>query len=125
MLFVPLIALQALGAPWYVPLVFGARWAFAAPYIATMCLAGVPLMLNQLATSWLRAEGRVGTDAMISATTCVTALGGLAIGVQSGRIDLAIIGLVVGQTLAAAWFAVRVLLPALRGVPAALEPAHG
>lgn len=113
-LFIPLIALQALGAPWYVPLVFGRHWAFAAPYIAMMCLAGVPLVINQLATSWLRAEGRVGTDAMISATTCVMALGGLAIGVQSGRIDLAITGLVAGQTLAAAWFAGRVLLPALR-----------
>ena len=111
--FVPLITLQALGAPWYVPVVFGRHWAFAAPYIAVMCLAGVPLIITQITTSWLRAEGRVSTDAMFSAITCVLALGGLSIGVQSGRIGLAIAGLVCGQTIAAVWFALRVLIPAL------------
>ena len=118
-----LVALQALAAPWYVPLVFGARWSFAAPYIATMCLAGIPLVLSQLTASWLRAEGRVGTDAWSSAVTCALALGGLTLGAQTGHIGIAIAGLVLGQCLAGAWFSLRVLIPALDLTPATLT--HG
>lgn len=121
-----LVALQALAAPWYVPLVFGQRWAFAAPYIATMCLAGLPLVLAQITASWLRAEGRVGTDAWSSAVTCALALGGLLIGAQSGQIGVAIAGLVCGQTIAGLWFSLRVLVPALETAQVAVshkEPA--
>ena len=105
------------------PLVFGARWSFAAPYIATMCLAGIPLVLSQLTASWLRAEGRVGTDAWSSAVTCALALGGLTLGAQTGHIGIAIAGLVMGQCLAGAWFSLRVLIPALDLTPATLT--HG
>lgn len=122
--FGAIVALQAIAAPWYVPLVFGARWAFAAPYIATMCLAGVPLVLSQVTASWLRAEGRVGTDAWSSAVTCALALGGLLLGAQTGRIGFAIAGLVCGQTMAAVWFGTRVLLPALDMRPVALSPGE-
>ena len=119
--FGALVALQALAAPWYVPLVFGARWAFAAPYIATMCLAGIPLVLGQVTASWLRAEGRVGTDAWSSTVTCVLALGGLILGAQTGRIGMAIAGLVCGQIAAGVWFSFRVLIPALDMTPAPLS----
>ncbi|WP_353228025.1 oligosaccharide flippase family protein [Novosphingobium sp.] len=112
-LLVPVVAVQALAAPFYVPLVFGAHWAFAAPLIATMCLAGVPLLLAQLSASWLRAEGRVGTDAINSTVTCALALGGLWLGARCGGLTLAVIGLIAGQTIGALWCGARILIPAL------------
>lgn len=111
--FVPIVALQALAAPFYVPLVFGAHWAFAAPLIAILCLAGVPLLVAQITGCWLRAEGKVGTDAASSTLTCVLALGGLWLGAHFGELKFAVIGLIAGQTLGALWNGARVLLPAL------------
>ncbi|MFM9935666.1 MAG: oligosaccharide flippase family protein [Novosphingobium sp.] len=111
--FVPIIALQALAAPLYVPLVFGAHWAFAAPLIAILCLAGLPLLVAQITGCWLRAEGRVGTDAAGSTLTCVLALGGLWLGAHFGGLTFAVIGLIAGQTLGALWNGVRILIPAL------------
>ena len=113
LVFVPFIALQSLAAPLYVPLVFGHRWAFAAPLIATLCLAGLPLLVSTLTASWLRAEGRVGVDAVSSTLGCVAALGGLYLGTTTGSLALAAAGLVAGQALAAGLTAARILLPTL------------
>ncbi|MDT0506954.1 oligosaccharide flippase family protein [Novosphingobium sp. MMS21-SN21R] len=109
----PIVALQALAAPLYVPLVFGSHWAFAAPLVAILCLAGVPLLVAQIAGCWLRAEGRVGTDAAGSTLTCVLALGGLWLGAQFGDLIIAAIGLIAGQIVGALWNGARILLPAL------------
>lgn len=114
-LFLPLIALQALAAHWYVPIVFGQRWTFAAPLIATLCLAGLPILLTQLTACWLRAEGQVTTDAIGSALGCALALGGLWIGALHGGLLSGVVGLVAGQTLGALLTALRVLLPVLTG----------
>jgi O-antigen/teichoic acid export membrane protein len=111
--FLPIVALQALAAPLYVPLVFGAHWAFAAPLIALLCLAGLPLLVAQITGCWLRAEGRVGTDAANSTLTCMLALGGLSLGAHFGGLHLAVVGLIAGQTLGALWNGARILLPAL------------
>ena len=112
--FVPLIALQALAAPAYVPFVFGQHWAFAAPLISILCLAGVPLLASTITANWLRAEGRVGIDAFSSTLSCTAALGGLYLGARSGSIANAACGLVAGQALVAAYYAARILLPAIR-----------
>ena len=111
--FVPLIALQCLAAPLYVPVVFGQRWAFSAPLIATLCLAGLPLLASSLTASWLRAEGRAGLDAASSTLGCVAALGGLYLGARIGNLAVAAAGLVAGQALAAGFTAARILSPAL------------
>lgn len=108
------VALQALAAPIYVPLVFGPRWAFAAPLIATLCLGGVPLLIAALTSAWLRAEHSTGADAAMSALSCVAALGGLWIGTHSGNLLIAAGGLIAGQTLAALVAAARILWPAIR-----------
>ncbi len=112
--FLPIVALQSLGAPYYVPLVFGERWSFAAPLIAFMCLAGLPLLVSNITTGWLRAEGRVHADATSSLLVCVTALGGLFLGTRFGSLEAAVIGLVAGQTIGAILNAVRVLPLGLR-----------
>lgn len=120
-LFVPLVALQALLAPIYVPIVFGQRWAFAAPLIAILCLAGLVQLASVLTANWLRAEGRVGSDAGRSLLGLVCALGGLTLGAQTGSLTFAVIGLVSGTLLAAAISAAITLAPALRRTLPAME----
>jgi lipopolysaccharide exporter len=112
--FIPIVALQSFGAPYYVPLVFGERWSFAAPLIATMCLAGLALLVSTITTCWLRAEGRVHSDATSSLIVCVTALGGLFIGTRLDSLQAAVVGLVIGQTIGAIFNAIRVLPFGLR-----------
>lgn len=83
-LFAPLIAAQCLLAPHYVPLVFGERWSHAAPLIAILVLAAVPMFLATASTAWLRAEGKPSADAVASFAACIVALAGLAIGTNYG-----------------------------------------
>ena len=123
--FIPLIALQSLAASWYVPLLFGAHWAFAAPLVSLMCLGGLPLLAATLNACWLRAQGRPGADAISSAFTCITALGGLVLGIAMGSLGWAAAGLIAGQTIAAAFYAARILGPALRApAPAVSLPEN-
>lgn len=113
-IFVPLVLLQSLAATWYVPVLFGMEWAFAAPLISIMCLGGLSTCLATLTSSWLRAEHRPGMDAAASFLTCIGALGGLAIGAQQGSLLLAAAGLVAGQSLVTMAFAIFALGPVFR-----------
>lgn len=111
-LFAPLVALQALFAPLYVPLVFGDHWAFAAPLIAVLCLGGLTHLASTITANWLRCHGEVGHDAGRSLLTCLAALGGLYLGALTGDLWWAVIGLVVGQSLVALAHAFLILRPA-------------
>jgi lipopolysaccharide exporter len=110
-IFVPMTLVQALAAPFYVPLVFGDHWTSAATLVAILCLLGLPLLLATLTTVWQRSEGRAANDAAGQAIACIAALGGLFIGATSGSIEIAAIGLVIGHTLAALFNAVRAAAP--------------
>jgi len=110
-IFVPIILLQALAAPFYVPIVFGAHWAAAANLVAILCLTGLPLLLSCLTTVWQRAEGRVASDALSHAIACGAALSGLTIGARLGSLEAAALGLVIGQSLAAMFNAARIARP--------------
>ena len=105
LLLLPAVALQSLAARWYVPLVFGARWQMAAPLVAILCLAAVPMLAMAVASAWLRALGRAGVDATGGMIVCICALGGLWLGARGGDVTMAARGLVIGQALAAAAFA--------------------
>lgn len=113
-LFVPLVAAQALLAPLYVPIAFGEHWAFAAPLIAVLSLAGLAQLASILTANWLRAEGRVGSDAARSLLSCTCALGGLYAGSLTGNIQVAVLGLVTGTSIASTISAILTLAPALR-----------
>ena len=112
-LLLPAVALQSQAAPWYVPILFGTRWAVAAPLVSILCLAAVPLMATTIATAWLRANHRAGIDALGGAMICATALGGLWLGAHLGGLAMAARGLVIGQALATAVMVLRVLLPGI------------
>jgi lipopolysaccharide exporter len=60
LIFVPMVLAQSLLAPLYVPIIFGAHWTHAIPLIATLCLAGIPMICATITTAWLRASGRPG-----------------------------------------------------------------
>ncbi|MCX7282736.1 MAG: oligosaccharide flippase family protein [Novosphingobium sp.] len=113
-LFVPFVTAQALLAPFYVPILFGAHWAFAAPLIAILCVAGLAQLASVLTANWLRAEGRVGTDAGRSLFSLACALGGLYAGARTDSLTAAVSGLVAGTLFAAAASAFVTLAPALR-----------
>jgi len=60
----PIIALQALLAPTYIPLIFGERWVDlgAVPLVVLICLAGIPLALTEIFSQLLRAMGDTSRD---------------------------------------------------------------
>lgn len=60
------ILLQALAALVYVPIVFGAKWAFAAPLVALLCASGVTRPLSEAAAQLLRARGDTRTELLVS-----------------------------------------------------------
>ena len=114
LLFLPVIAAQSLLAPIYVPLIFGAHWAHAVPLISILCLAGVPMLLGTITTTWLRAEGRAATDAKVGVVTTAAALGGLAIGVHTGGLEQGALLWVAGLAAVILPFAATILWPAIR-----------
>lgn len=114
-LFLPLVAAQSLLAPYYVPVIFGDQWTFTAPLIAILCLAGPGQLAGMITANWLRAEGQVAKDAGRSLFICTAALGGLYLGTQQGTLLCAVIGLVVGSTLASILTAICILAPQLWG----------
>lgn len=54
----PIVVLQALLAPIYVPIVFGEKWADIAGIVSILCLAAIPTLIWAAASQWMRAENR-------------------------------------------------------------------
>ena len=98
LLFLPLLLVQIALAPFYIPILFGARWAAAAGLVALLATGALPLILGAATTAWLRAERRTGADAAIALLTCVASLSGLALGTGWGLTGAAV-GYVVGLSL--------------------------
>jgi len=61
-LIAPIVAIQALAAPIYVPMIFGAKWADVAPLVSILCLAAIPAVLWSATSQYLRASGRVNAE---------------------------------------------------------------
>jgi len=67
----PLVVLQALLAPVYVPLVFGADWAGVSDLVSVLCLMALPGLVWSGAAQALRAEARTGREFAVTATLAV------------------------------------------------------
>jgi O-antigen/teichoic acid export membrane protein len=113
-LFLPIILLQALFAPYYVPIIFGDNWAHAVPLISILCLAGIPMLFTAIATAWLRASGKPDLDAKAGLASCSAALGGLYIGTQFGSVEAAAVAWLLGLTIVSLPFSWLVLSQAKR-----------
>lgn len=69
-LIAPAVILQAILAPWYVPLLLGEDWAQLSGVVSILCLAAIPTVLWTSAAGWMRAEGRPKQE--LKATALVT-----------------------------------------------------
>lgn len=94
----PLVAAQALLAPFYVPVVFGATWIPAVPYLSLLALAAVPLLCGALIGARLRARSAPFAETRLMATATAAALLGLVLGTQLS-LAAACIGFGLGLTL--------------------------
>lgn len=110
--FVPIIALQAILAPWYVPIVFGDRWVEAIPVLALLCLSALPRPFAEGAAQLLRAVGQPEVEARFNTWFTVATLIAIGIGLSWGIIGVAVGILVVHLVLLPPftwWVARRVL----------------
>lgn len=80
----PLVAAQALLAPYYVPVVFGPNWTEAAPFLAILSGAALPLYAGSLLGARYRAIGKPFAETSLMALATAAALLGLALGAQIG-----------------------------------------
>lgn len=64
MVVTAVVALQAVLAPHYIPLIFGERWADmgAVPLVVLICLSGIPVSVSEVFSQFLRAENRAVID---------------------------------------------------------------
>lgn len=79
LLTTPIILLQALMAPLYVPVLFGQDWAFISGTVSILCLAAIPTMLWSGTAQWLRAEDRAATEFGITAAMTAALMGSTAL----------------------------------------------
>lgn len=84
LILIPVIIAQAMLAPFYVPVVFGDKWLVAAPHLAILAFAALPLFAGSMLGARLRATGRPLAETALMAAATLAALGGLALGAQSG-----------------------------------------
>ena len=54
----PAVVLQALAAPYYVPVLFGDGWDGISDVVSILCLAAIPGVIWSAAAQWLRTHGR-------------------------------------------------------------------
>lgn len=79
---VPLVAAQALLAPFYVPIVFGDSWVVATPYLSLLACAAIPLFIAALLGARFRASGTPYAETILMAITTPVALLGVSLGGQ-------------------------------------------
>ena len=77
-LLAPLVAMQALAAPFYVPMIFGPNWAGVADLVGLLCLAAIPSVIWTAAAQWLRAMNRPGEETARTAFVAALSLAALA-----------------------------------------------
>lgn len=63
----PMVIIQAFLAPFYVPIVFGEKWAGIADVVTILCLAAVPTVIWSAAAQWMRAEDRPEIELYVTA----------------------------------------------------------
>lgn len=70
----PIVVLQALAAPYYVPVLLGEDLAHISPVVAILCLAAIPGLVWSGTAQWLRAEDRALTELGITALLTIALL---------------------------------------------------
>jgi teichuronic acid exporter len=79
---VPLIVVQSLLAPLYVPIVFGAKWIPAIPILIVICLSAIPRPFADSASQLLISVSRTGLDLAWNVVFTLLFASALFVGVQ-------------------------------------------
>ena len=107
-LITPVVVLQAILAPWYVPILFGAGWGDLSAIVSILCLVAIPTTLWSATAGWLRATGRPHIE--LSVTVVMT------VALMLNTVLLAPLGLVAvatGYAIIATVVMIGASLPAL------------
>ncbi len=92
---VPVVLLQAMLAPFYVPIVFGDRWEPVVTVLMLLCLSALTQPFAEVASQAWRALDRPGIDLRYTAISTTAAFIGLALGLPHGLIGVAWAALIV------------------------------
>ena len=103
MLIVPLILLQVVLAPIYVPIVFGAHWTPAIPVLMLICLSALPRPFSVACSQLLKAVGRPDIELRWQSALTVMLVAGLLIGATQGIVGVAVAVLVVQAVMLTAY----------------------
>ncbi len=87
---VPLILLQVILAPIYVPLVFGEKWVGAVPVLMIICLSALPRPFATTCSQLLKAVGHPGAELRWQAWLTALLIGAIALGTLGGVIGVAL-----------------------------------
>ena len=81
------IAVQAVLAPYYVPVLFGARWADAAVLVSLLTASAIAKPVADVASQLLRVSGRTIADLQVSSGVTVVTLVAFAVGLRDGLLN--------------------------------------
>jgi O-antigen/teichoic acid export membrane protein len=101
-----LIVVQAVAVPYYVPVLFGAKWEPMTTVVAVLCLSAATKSWHDLSTQLLRAAGKPGLELLANSVFTVVFLGFFALGLTFGLlagVTMLTIATVTLQLLFAAW----------------------
>lgn len=87
---IPVILLQSLLAPWYVPLVFGEKWIPAIPVLLLLCLSAIPRPFGEGASEVMRTIDKPKIDFYWSIIFSFLFIAGIFIGLPWGIVGVAV-----------------------------------
>lgn len=85
----PVVALQALAAPWYVPVLFGPAWAHLSDVVGILCLAAIPAVIWSATAQWLRARDCAGAEFRRTLVMTVALIGTIVLLAPHGLVIIA------------------------------------
>jgi teichuronic acid exporter len=94
-LLLPVFALQIGLAPWYVPIVFGQKWATAVPLMMVLCASGIPFVLWRATSMLLRAVGKPAFEFRFTLALTIISLSCLCVTAHFGLVAIASTQLVI------------------------------
>ncbi|MEP3346656.1 MAG: oligosaccharide flippase family protein [Litoreibacter sp.] len=86
----PLVVLQAVMAPVYVPLLLGQQWSDVSLVVSILCLAALPNVVWSATAGWLRAEGRPQQELVVSVVLAAGLVGNVVVCAPFGMTAIAI-----------------------------------
>ena len=105
----PVVILQALAAPIYVPILLGEAYANLSPVVAILCLVAIPMTLWATSAAWLRATNRAEAELRITVAIAAGAIANTVVLAPFGLLPVAI-----GYTATLSVILFAAALPALK-----------